>query len=64
LRAVVGADLQEANTRADFPIIAENHWIHLVLFGMQNKTFGPFLAAMHASIISVMQAVPARARKF
>jgi hypothetical protein len=32
--------------------IAETIRIHLVLFGMQNRTLGPYLAAMHRILIS------------
>jgi hypothetical protein len=35
--------------------IIENNRVHLVLFGMQNRTFGPFLAAMHSIGSSLQQ---------
>jgi hypothetical protein len=34
--------------------ITETNRIHLVLFDMQNTTFGPYLAATHRILISVM----------
>jgi hypothetical protein len=34
--------------------IAETNRIHLVLFGMQNRTCGPYLAAIHRFLISIM----------
>jgi hypothetical protein len=35
--------------------IAETNRMHLVLFGMQNRTFGPYLAANNRILISVMR---------
>jgi hypothetical protein len=36
--------------------ITESNRIHVVLFGMQNSTFGPYLAAKHRILIPVMEA--------
>jgi truncated hemoglobin YjbI len=41
--------------------ITENNRIHLVLFGIQNRAFDPYLTAMHRILTSVM--VVARARQ-
>jgi hypothetical protein len=38
------------------PSITKTNRIHLVLFGMQNRTFGPYLAANDKILISLMQA--------
>jgi hypothetical protein len=38
------------------PVITETNRMHLVLFGMQNRTFGPYLAAINRTLISVMSA--------
>jgi hypothetical protein len=35
--------------------ITENHRIHLVLFGMHDRTLGSFLAASNRILISVME---------
>jgi hypothetical protein len=36
-------------------VIIETSRMHLVLFGMQNRTLGPYLAAIDRILISVMQ---------
>jgi hypothetical protein len=36
------------------PPITETTRIHLVLFGMQNRTFGPYLAAIERILVSAM----------
>jgi hypothetical protein len=59
MRAVVialpTAALAAAGKGSEMPNIAETNGIHLVLFGMQNRTPGPCLAAIHRTLISVMQ---------
>jgi hypothetical protein len=37
------------------PIITELTRNHFVLFGMQNRTFGPYSAAIHRTLISALQ---------
>jgi hypothetical protein len=34
--------------------ITETNRIHMVLFGMKNRTLGPYLAAINGFLISVM----------
>jgi hypothetical protein len=43
-----------AAMQASFVVI-ETNGIHRVLFCMQNRMFGPYLAAMHRILISAMQ---------
>jgi hypothetical protein len=38
----------------DKTVITETNRIHLALFGMQNRTFGPYLAAINRILISVV----------
>jgi hypothetical protein len=38
--------------------ITETHRMHVVLFGMQNGTFGPYLAAINRVLVSVMAHMP------
>jgi hypothetical protein len=43
-----------ASPRTDRTHITETSRIHLVLFGRQNRTFGPYVAAIQRILISVM----------
>jgi hypothetical protein len=42
------------------PSITDTSTTNLVLFGMQNRTFGPCLAAMHRTLTSAMPSLPRR----
>jgi hypothetical protein len=59
IQAIQTQPLQRVQTHEPFcPTDAQHHCnnrIRLVLFGMQNRTFGPYLAAMHRILIPIMQ---------
>jgi hypothetical protein len=51
-----GIPIQRPCVAPGWCLIAETNGVHLVLFGMQNGTFGPYLAANDSILISLVPA--------
>jgi hypothetical protein len=54
LRSAVWTPLEVSAGCAVVALSTESNRIHLVLFGIQNRTFGPYLAAINRILVSVI----------